>query len=49
MNLVMSQEDVIAARGAGELEPMSWVGADASATDGVIERSRGHEYCLPEA
>lgn len=35
----MSQEDVIAALGTRKLEPMGWVGADATATDGVIERS----------
>jgi hypothetical protein len=45
----MSQKDVIAALGAGELETAGRVGTDTPAADGVIEDGRRDEYCLPNA
>jgi hypothetical protein len=49
VNLLMGQEDVITARGAGEIETAGRVGTDAPAADGVIEDGRHDGYCLPDA
>lgn len=39
LELVVGQEHVVAASGPGQAEPVRWVGADATASHGVIERS----------
>jgi hypothetical protein len=49
VDLLMSQKDVIAALGAGELEPSGRVDTNAPTADGVIEDGRRDEYCLPDA
>ena len=48
MNLLMSQKDVIAALGTGELEPPGRVGANATAANCVIERGGHDKDGLPD-